>query len=102
MLHNLGRKRIKRIREELPNRVEVLITDATKLALCACDEVSRTVLLTKKSHLTKEFARIEIAQHHFLLWVFDIVDDQRERTIRDEVEVLTGFALTEYDRPRFY
>ena len=63
---------------------------------CACDEVGRTVLLTKKSHLTKEFTRIEIANHHFLLWVFDIVDYHRDRTIQDEVEVLTGFALTEY------
>ena len=60
------------------------------------------MLLTKKSHLTKEFTRIEIANHHFLPWVFDIVDYHRDRTIQDEVEVLTGFALTEYGRPRFH
>ena len=36
-----------RVRELLPNCVEVLITDANKLARCACDKVSRTVLFAK-------------------------------------------------------
>ena len=93
---------MKHIREQLLNRVEVLTTDATTVARCACDGASRTVLLIKKFHLTKEFTRIEIVHHHFVLWVFDIVDDHRDRTIQNEVGVLTGFALMEYERPRFH
>ena len=43
----MGFQRIQYVRELLTNRVEVLITDATKLARCAGDKVSRTVLFAK-------------------------------------------------------
>ncbi len=46
-LPNLGCQRIQHIRELLPNCVEVLIADATKLARCACYKVGRAVLFAK-------------------------------------------------------
>ena len=93
---------IKHIWKLLTDGVEVLITDTTELAGRASDEIRSAMLLAKKAHLTEEFPWIEIAHYHFLLWVFDIVDDDRDRTIENEVEVFAGVALTKYDRPRFH
>lgn len=101
-LPNLRCERIKHIGKLLPDGMKVLITDATELAWRACHQVGSTMLFAKEPHFTKEFPRILLAHDHFLFWIFDIVDDHRDRTVQYEVKVFARIALTEYGSFRFH
>jgi hypothetical protein len=81
---------------------KVLITDATELAWHACHQVGSTMLFAKELHFTKELLRIQVAQDHFLFWIFDIVDDHRDQTVQYEVKVFAWIALTEDGSSRFH
>ena len=79
-LSNLRGQRVEDVRVSLSNRVKVIVTNFGEDTGRSSHQVSGTGFFSKKSHFTKEFARIEVRNHHLLFGVLNVVDNDRDRS----------------------
>ncbi len=68
---------VQNVREALPDSVRVAVANLGKLARRSRHKVGRSRFLTKQAHFAEELARVEVADNHFLIWRFAVVNDHR-------------------------
>ena len=78
-LSNLRGQCVEDVRVSLSDRVTVIVTNFGEYTGRSCHEVSGTGFFPKQSHFTKEFAGVEVRNHHLLLGVLNVVDNHRDR-----------------------